>query len=108
MKDVKGLKDLLNNNTWEIRAQQEEPSPDELRSFTIEELSTYDGKNGNPAYVAVNGVVYDVTNAAVWAAATHFGLRAGNDLTKEFNSCHPGISNILSTLPPVGILIESE
>ena len=49
--------------------------------FTLQELSKYDGKDGNPAYVAVNGTVYDVTNNAAWAAATHFGLKAGKDLT---------------------------
>ncbi len=73
------------------------------RSFNLEELSRFNGKNGNPAYVAVNGVVYDVTNNAAWAAATHFGLSAGNDLTDNFNSCHAG-SNILSKLPIVGKL----
>lgn len=45
--------------------------------FTPQELSGFDGKDGNPAYVAVNGIVYDVTNNAAWAAATHFGLMAG-------------------------------
>ena len=39
------------------------------RTFTIEELAKFDGKNGRPAYVAVNGMVYDVTNNRAWAAA---------------------------------------
>lgn len=76
------------------------------RKFTIDELATYNGKNGAPAYIAVNDIVYDMSNIAAWSAATHFGLRAGNDLTKEFNSCHPGSEVILNTLPTVGILIE--
>lgn len=74
------------------------------RQFTKEELSSFDGKNGNPAYVAVNGTVYDVTNNAGWGAATHFGLSAGNDLTEQFNSCHAGQS-ILAKLPVVGKMI---
>jgi predicted heme/steroid binding protein len=76
----------------------------ESQTFTLEELSQYDGINGNLAYIAINEVVYDITNIAAWAAATHFGLKAGTDLTKQFNSCHPGTS-ILSKLPVVGILI---
>lgn len=69
--------------------------------FTPAELARYDGKDGNPAYVAINGTVYDVTNNAAWAAATHFGLIAGRDLTNEFASCHAG-QPILSSLKVVG------
>lgn len=72
--------------------------------ISAEQLSQYTGKNGNPAYVAVNGIVYDVTNNAAWAAATHFGLTAGKDLTDEFASCHAGQS-ILDKLKVVGKLI---
>ncbi|WP_108669120.1 cytochrome b5 domain-containing protein [Peribacillus acanthi] len=78
--------------------------PQNQRTFTIQELSTYDGKNGRPAYVAVNGIVYDVTNNRAWAAATHFALSAGKDYTKEFASCHAGQQSILATLPVVGRL----
>lgn len=78
--------------------QQNQPT------FTLEQLANYDGKNGNPAYVAVNSTVYDVTNNAAWAAATHFGLAAGKDLTADFASCHPGQESILRSLPIVGRL----
>lgn len=74
-----------------------------LTSFTLQELSRFNGKSGNPAYVAVNGIVYDVTNNAAWAAATHFGLTAGRDLTSAFASCHAG-QPILSKLEVVGRL----
>ncbi|GAA0720537.1 hypothetical protein GCM10008905_09830 [Clostridium malenominatum] len=73
------------------------------QSFTLEELLKYDGKNGNKAYVAIDGVVYDVTYNAAWAAGTHFGLKAGRDLTKEINACH-NKEQILKGLEQVGIL----
>lgn len=73
------------------------------RAITREELALSDGKNGNPAYVAINGFVYDVTNSPVWAAGTHFGLSAGNDLTEKFATCHIAES-ILEKLPIVGFL----
>ncbi|WP_019123744.1 cytochrome b5 domain-containing protein [Brevibacillus massiliensis] len=73
--------------------------------FTRDQLARFNGKNGNPAYVAVNGMVYDVTNHKGWSAATHFGLTAGKDLTKEFASCHAGQQWILGTLIPVGRLV---
>jgi len=74
------------------------------KTFTLQELSGFDGKGGNPAYVAVNGIVYDVTNNAAWAAATHFGLTAGKDLTNKFASCHAG-QPILNKLKVVGKLV---
>jgi len=73
-------------------------------TFTLQELSRFDGKNGNFAYVAVNGTVYDVTDNAAWAAATHFGLTAGRDLTGAFASCHAG-QPILNKLRVVGKLV---
>jgi predicted heme/steroid binding protein len=73
------------------------------RTFTVAELAQYDGKNGKPAYIAVNGIVYDMTGIAAWAAGTHFGLVAGNDLSAQFASCHSQ-KEILSKLPAVGVL----
>ncbi|MDF2557685.1 MAG: cytochrome b5 [Bacillales bacterium] len=75
------------------------------RTFTIGELAKFNGKNGRPAYVAVNGIVYDVTTNRAWAAATHFGLIAGKDYSQEFASCHDGKQSILATIPIVGRLV---
>lgn len=86
-------------------ASPTQAAPQNLSTFTREQLAKYTGRNGNPAYVAVNGVVYDVTNNKAWSAASHFGLPAGKDLTQEFASCHAGQQWILSTLKPVGRLI---
>ena len=47
--------------------------------FTLDELKNYDGKEGRKAYIAVDGVVYDVTNVAAWQGGTHHGNNAGND-----------------------------
>lgn len=79
--------------------------PNTARVLTLTELSRYNGKNGNPAYIAVSGIVYDVTNNAAWAGATHFGLTAGKDLTQEFASCHAG-QPVISKLKVVGKMAE--
>lgn len=73
------------------------------KSFTAEELASYNGKNGKPAYVAVNGIVYDVTNNPAWAAGTHFGQLSGKDLSTVFLSCHPDQS-VLKAIPAIGEL----
>ncbi len=83
--------------------QSEGNELNKTRLITLEELAINNGKDGNPAYVAINGLVYDVTNSPAWAAGTHFGLSAGNDLTKEFNACHVDKS-FLASLPVVGFL----
>ena len=86
------LKHQFNENNREI-----------TKEFTITELAKYDGKSGNPAYVAVDGVVYDVSVSSAWGGGTHFGLYSGKDLTTEFKSCHSMI-DLLNKLPKVGVI----
>ena len=76
-------------------------APGEVRVFTPAELARYNGRNGAPAYVAVNGTVYDMTYEPTWGAATHFGLAAGKDLSGAFASCHAG-QQFLGRLKAVG------
>jgi len=74
------------------------------KEFTTEELSTYNGINGKPAYVAINGVVHDMSKITAWRDGTHFGLFAGKDLSTEFMECHQGMQLLLNMLPQAGIL----
>ena len=76
------------------------------KQFTPQELANYNGSGGKPAYVAINGTVYDVTNQIRWAGGTHFGLTAGKDLTAQFLGCHQGLTAILNQFPKVGILVK--
>lgn len=84
-------------------AATNEPSKIPDRVFTLEELKTYNGENNNPAYVAVNGIVYDVSHVLEWSNGLHQGLTAGNDLTEEFSNSPHGMST-LQSLPIVGTL----
>lgn len=86
-----------------IKDQFLQNSREMSKEFTIAELAKYDGKNGNPAYVAVDGIVYDVSLSPAWGGGTHFGLYSGKDLTTQFKSCH-NMMGILSKLPKVGVL----
>ncbi len=55
-----------------------------MREFTAQELMEFDGREGRPAYVAYEGVVYDVTESAMWGDGDHEGMhQAGRDLTSE-------------------------
>ena len=67
----------------------------------------YNGKEGQPAYVAVDGVVYDVTNVEAWKDGEHkLGLTAGNELTEEITKQSPHGLKVLEGLPIVGELVE--
>ena len=58
----------------------------EDKYFTVDELAKYNGENGMPAYVAVDGVVYDMSS--VFISGTHYSHYAGTELTEEFYSRH--------------------
>ena len=78
----------------------------ELKSFTREELKKYNGQNGNPAYVAVDGKVYDVTNVGPWKGGKHNGNEAGNDLTEVIKTKSPHGVKVLEKVPVVGELVD--
>ncbi|HIX02475.1 MAG TPA: cytochrome B5 [Candidatus Ligilactobacillus excrementigallinarum] len=75
------------------------------KTFTKDELKQFDGKNGHPAYVAVEGVVYDVTNSPAWKNGEHHGNLAGNDLTDALLNQSPHGKSKLAKLPVVGKLV---
>ena len=55
-----------------------------MQDFTAQELAKFDGKNGQPAYVAFKGTVYNVTESSMWGGGDHEGEHAaGHDLTKQ-------------------------
>jgi predicted heme/steroid binding protein len=78
----------------------------DLSDITIEELAQYNGMNGNPAYVAVDGTVYDVTNAKNWKNGQHQSCTvAGVDLTSSMPKSPHG-NSVLNGLPVVGTLTK--
>lgn len=78
----------------------------EEKEFTLDELAKFNGKDGNKAYVAVDGVVYDVTDVPPWKGGDHNGYEAGKDLTEEIKTKSPhGISK-LQGVPVVGKLAK--
>ena len=77
-----------------------------MLELTLDELKQYDGKNGNPAYVAVDGIIYDMTNVAAWRNGEHNGYSAGNDLTDIIKNKSPhGVKN-LEGVPIVGKIVD--
>jgi predicted heme/steroid binding protein len=53
-------------------------------TFTERELKQYNGERGQPVYVALAGIVYDVSDCPKWRTGLHEQLHfAGFDLTRS-------------------------
>jgi predicted heme/steroid binding protein/uncharacterized membrane protein len=78
------------------------------RSFNEAELAQYDGKEGRPAYVAYEGLIYDVTGSKLWRNGVHVRQhQAGEDLTAAMPAA-PHDHSVMERWPVVGRLAEPE
>jgi len=78
------------------------------KTFTLSELAEFDGKDGRLAYVAVDGVVYDVTGSPDWQEGVHtrcgLGAAAGKDLSQELAQAPANMRALLEAMPGAGKL----
>lgn len=76
--------------------------------FTVEELAGFDGRDGRSAYVAVDGVVYDVTGSPDWPGGDHtqcsLDASAGKDLSGVLEQAPPSMRGYIEARPVVGTL----
>lgn len=84
----------------------EDPLEESL-DLTLDELAQFDGNDGNKAYIAVDGIIYDVTDHPQWTSGTHRGqFEAGKDYSEEIREIpRHGTSN-LDQVEVVGTLID--
>lgn len=79
--------------------------------LTRNELKLFDGKEGRPAYVAVDGKIYDITQSRLWRggehAPSHGKAVAGRDLTKTIQKSPHGEKE-LEKFPWVGQLVKTK
>lgn len=82
-------------------------SSEEELELTLDELAAFNGKNGQPAYIAVDGIIYDVSDLDLWAGGEHQGrFNAGQDLTKEIDEESPHGRSTLDRAKIVGRLVD--
>ena len=74
--------------------------------LTSEELAQFNGQDGQSAYIAVDGIIYDVTNSGPWKDGLHNGYEAGKDLTQEIKNISPHGVVKLNNVVEVGIIVE--
>lgn len=84
----------------------EEASETDEKIFTVEEVASFDGKNGQKAYVIYEGYVYDVTDHPQWSSGSHGGNAAGTDISDNLKNVAPhGISR-LGDVEKIGRIAE--
>lgn len=74
-----------------------------LPVYSLEKLAEYNGQNGAQAYVAYEGMVYDVSNLYEWNNGQHNGQSAGTDVTDAL-SLSPHGDSVFKNLTIVGTL----
>lgn len=89
---------------WKVKWEEEISKG--KQDLTIEELHSFDGKEGRPAYVAYKGKIYDVSRSKLWKEGSHLKKHlAGHDLTDAIKTA-PHSEDKLLLMPIVGKLIE--
>lgn len=93
-------------------AQEQKAAPADAwktRVFTAEELKKFNGKDGQPVYAAVDGIVYDLSRSKYWKAGKHMKMHdAGADLSSAIHNQAPKMihkdGKILGKMPKVGVM----
>lgn len=89
----------------ETTVKSEKEKPLEL---TLTELAKFNGKNGAKAYVAVDGVIYDVTGVPAWKGGKHKGNMAGQDITELIKKESPHKGSVLKKRKVVGKIVPEK
>ena len=79
-----------------------------MKEFDLKELGQFNGKDGQPAYVAHKGKVYDITRSKLWRNGLHMKRhRAGADMTTDIQAAPHGVDKI-EAFDCVGVLKTSD
>lgn len=75
-----------------------------MKEFTAEELSSFNGKERNPVYIAFEGRVYEVTKSRLWSKGLHMNRHpAGRDLSAEISAAPHG-TEVFERYPQIGTI----
>lgn len=89
----------------EQKTEVSDENAEQTKTYTIEELAKYDGKDGNPAYIAIDGKVYDMSDVPQWRNGLHAGsFQAGKDYTSELKQSAPHGVSKMNGIKVVGTL----
>ncbi len=76
--------------------------------LTPDELSSFDGKEGRPAYFSYGGKIFDATASRLWVKGVHMGRHhAGEDLTEQLKLAPHGDDKI-TAMPVAATLVGKD
>lgn len=79
--------------------------------ITLEQLAEFDGKDGSPLYVAVDGIIYDLTKCRYWKGGVHDkspeDALGGRDMSAIIKKSTHGMKRV-KRYPIVGYIVENE
>lgn len=64
---------------------------DNMPGMTLEQLSVYNGQNGQPSYFAYEGKIYDVSGSPMFKNGKHYSHYAGTDLSGRLEGAPHGV-----------------
>ena len=77
-----------------------------MQSYTLSQLSLRNGQDRDEVWVAVNGIIYDLTSSQIWMKGLHYDHWAGQELSEELKEA-PHLPSVLSKFKVVGKLTDS-
>lgn len=77
-----------------------------MKIFTRGQLALRNGQDRDEIWVALNGIIYDVTNSRLWKNGKHYEHWAGQDLTEELMDA-PHTEKVFEKFTIVGALQQS-
>lgn len=75
----------------------------ELQTITRSQLALRNGQDKPEVWVALRGVVYDVTSSRLWMKGKHYEHWAGQDLTDELKDA-PHTDKVFDKFKVIGKL----
>jgi len=73
----------------------------DLPQYTISQLALRNGQDKPQIWVAVDGIIYDVSESRLWRNGKHYEHWAGQDLTSELEDA-PHSKSVFSRFKKVG------
>jgi len=78
-------------------------APLNLPVYTKAQLALRNGQDKPEVWVALHGLIYDVTRSRLWKSGKHYEHWAGQDLTDELSDA-PHTEKVFDKFKPIGKL----